>query len=50
MSKIARWLDDLRVWRNECDYDDVISDREGSLDILINVAIKRAEKLLQSIQ
>ncbi|GAI62171.1 unnamed protein product, partial [marine sediment metagenome] len=50
MSRIARLLDHLRIWRNKCDYDDVITDEEArNINILANAAIERAQKVLAEL-
>lgn len=50
MYTIARFLDHLRLWRNTCDYDDVITDDEGrNINILTNVAVDRAQKVLAEL-
>lgn len=50
MYKIAQWLDNLRVWRNQCDYDDVIIDEEArDINILTNVAVDRVQKVLAEL-
>ncbi len=50
MYKIAKFLDHLRIWRNMCDYDDVITDAEArNTNILANTAIERAQKVLAEL-
>ena len=48
LSAIALKLDDLRTWRNICDYDDQLA---ASMNIqrLINAAIKRAEDIISQL-
>jgi len=50
MDEIARLLDHLRGWRNECDYFDEINNREGTLDVLVNTALSRAGRLFTLLE
>ncbi len=42
---IANILDELRQWRNQCDYDDSVEN----LDQLINAAIQNAEDIINKL-
>jgi len=45
MAKIARRLDNLRQWRNNCDYNDVVS----GVSSLLTSAIAQAHEVLDNL-
>jgi len=42
MCKIVRFLENLRQWRNDCDYDDIVPN----VSLLAKNAINEAQKLI----
>lgn len=45
MPEIARRLDNLRQWRNSCDYEDTVSN----ISLLVTSAIKEAREIIVNL-